>query len=259
MSETTNTTNAISTAAQQGVQKAKSPTIKSYIEMYKGEFAKALPSVITPERFTRIAMTAITQNPKLAECEPQSFVGALLTSAQLGLEPNTPLGQAYLIPYGKQCQFQIGYKGMIELANRSGEIKNIEAHIVRENDEFDFEYGLAPKLMHKPAKANRGAPVWVYAIFHLANGGYTFEVMGYEECLEHGKRHSKTYNNGPWKTDPEQMAKKTVIKRVLKYAPLKSEFLRDISEDEKVSHVDFDSTTGEMEVVIDENGEVVEA
>lgn len=257
MSETTNTTGAISTATQKGVSKAKAPTMKNYIEMYQGEIAKALPAVITPERFTRIATTAITQNAKLAECDPKSFVGALLTAAQLGLEPNTPLGQAYLIPYGTQCQFQIGYKGMIDLANRSGEIKSIEAHIVYENDDFDFEYGLNPKLVHKPAKSNKGAPAWVYAVFHLTNGGYAFEVMSYEDCLAHGKKYSKTFNNGPWKTSPEQMAKKTVLKQVLKYAPLKSEFFRGVAVDETTSHINFDEQ-GELEIVVDENGEVLD-
>ena len=106
----------ISKTAKQEVAKKNNQTIKDYIKLYKGEIAKALPDVMTPERFARIVTTAVTNNPKLAECTPQSFVGAMLNSAQLGLEPNTALGQAYLIPYGRQCQFQIGYRGLIDLA-----------------------------------------------------------------------------------------------------------------------------------------------
>ena len=108
--------------------------MQQYIKSMEGEIAKALPSVITPERFTRIVLSAISVNPKLGECTPTSFLGAMMTAAQLGVEPNTPLGQGYLIPrkvkkgenqYVNECTFQLGYKGMIDLAYRSGEIVNI--------------------------------------------------------------------------------------------------------------------------------------
>lgn len=97
---------------------------------------KALPSVITPERFTRMVLTALSSTPKLQTCTPQSFLGAMMQAAQLGVEPNTPLGQAYLIPYGNVCQFQLGYKGLMDLAYRSGEVSSIQAHEVHENDTF---------------------------------------------------------------------------------------------------------------------------
>lgn len=209
-------------------------SIKDYIKAYKGEIARALPKVMTPERFSRIALTALTQTPKLQQCEAGSFIASMLTAAQLGLEPNTPLGQAYLIPYGSRCQFQIGYKGLLELAHRSGEMKNIEAHVVYEHDEFEFEYGLESKLRHKPAMTGRGDPVWVYAVYRLNNGGYAFEVMSWEDCLAHGKRYSQSYSKGPWQAQPEEMAKKTVLKRLLKYAPLKTEFTVAAAKDEKV-------------------------
>ncbi|MGN1098159.1 MAG: recombinase RecT, partial [Clostridia bacterium] len=186
---TTNTTGVISQAANPAPAKKKDLSMKDYIKAYEKEFMKALPSVITPERFTRIATTALTQNPALTKCTVQSLIGSLLTAAQLGLEPNTPLGQAYLIPYKTkvktehgeqyidQCQFQIGYKGLIDLAHRSGQLKSIEAHAVYENDEFEFEFGLEPKLKHKPAMTDRGNMVAAYACYHLNNGGYGFEVM----------------------------------------------------------------------------------
>jgi recombination protein RecT len=224
--------------------KRQPQTINDWIKAYQDQIAKALPKVITPERFTRMVTTAVTQTPKLAQCTPQSFVGAMLTAAQLGLEPNTPLGQAYLIPYGNQCQFQIGYKGLIDLAHRSGELKNIEAHIVYENDDFDFEYGLEADLKHKPAMSERGNPVWVYAIYRLKSGGYGFEVMSWDECLAHGKKYSKTFKNGPWRTNPEEMAKKTMLKKVLKYAPMKSDF---VTEDERAYTVEDDG--GEIKVL----------
>lgn len=221
----------IATAAKQAAPEKQPKSLYGYMNLYKTQIAKALPSVITPERFIRMTMTAAAGNEKLKQCTPQSFIGAALTAAQLGLEPNTPLGQAYLIPYGKTCQFQIGYKGLLDLANRSGLLKNVTAQIVYENDEFEFEFGLEPKLKHKPAMSDRGEAVWVYATYHLTNGGYNFEVMSMDEVREFARKKSKTFNNGPWQTDFEAMAKKTVLKRVLKYAPLKSETASAVAQD----------------------------
>lgn len=215
-------------------------TIKDYIKIYQGEIAKALPSVMTPERFARIVTTAVTNNPKLAQCTPQSFVGAMLNSAQLGLEPNTSLGQAYLIPYGRQCQFQIGYRGLIDLAFRTGEVKSITAEVVCENDEFEYELGLEPKLKHIPSKTNRGKPIFYYAVFKLKNGGEGFKVMSKEEIDEHARKYSKNYNGGIWSKEFDEMAKKTVLKKLLKYMPLKTEFVRAVAQDESIKS--FDST-----------------
>ncbi len=255
---TTNTSGVIAKSGNRTVGEASNKTIKDYLKAYEGEFAKALPSVLTPERFTRMALTALTKTPKLAQCAPSSFMGAMLEAAQLGLEPNTPLGQAYLIPYGNKCQFQIGYKGLIDLAYRSEELRSIEAHEVYENDVFDFEFGLNSKLVHKPAIKDRGEVVWYYAVYHLVNGGYGFEVMSREDVEVHARKYSKTFNNGPWQTDFDEMAKKTVLKKALKYAPLKSDFIRGISADETTSEIDF--VDGEVNITqsIDEDSVIDE-
>lgn len=256
---------AIANKVNNNLDKKQPQTIQDFVKLYSGAISKALPRVMTAERFSRMVLTAITNNPKLSQCSPESFVGSMLQAAQLGLEPNTPLGQAYLIPYGRQCQFQIGYKGLIDLAHRSGEFCCIDAHIVYSNDVFEFQYGLNADLKHIPAKTNRGEPEWVYAVYKLKSGGYAFEVMSYEECLKHGQRYSKTYNNGPWQTNPEEMAKKTLVKKVLKYAPLKSDF---ITSDEKDYQFNTNDSTFtpiiETEQPIDaivvnpETGEVIE-
>lgn len=223
--------------AQTGGEKK---TMQQYIKAMEGEIAKALPSVITPERFTRMVLSAVSVNPALAKCTPQSFLGAMMAAAQLGVEPNTPLGQAYILPYKNkgvlEAQFQLGYKGLIDLAYRSGEVELVQAHIVYENDDFDWEYGLDPKLSHKPAKTNRGAPVIVYAMFKTKSGGYGFEVMSIEDVKLHAAKYSKAFSSdySPWKTSFEEMAKKTVLKRVLKYAPLKSDFVRAVVQDESI-------------------------
>lgn len=211
--------------------KARKNEMLQRINGMRGQFAKALPAVMTPERFTRIALTAFSTNPGLQHCDFDSFIGAMLQAAQLGLEPNTPLGQAYLIPYGNQCQFQLGYKGLLDLAWRSGEITDISAHEVYENDGFEYELGLTPKLVHKPALRNRGQIVGYYAVFHTKSGGYGVEVMSKEDVEKFAKAKSKAYSSGPWKTDFDAMAKKTVVKRVLKYAPLKSDFIRAMDAD----------------------------
>ncbi len=104
------------------VRLSKSMTIVDMVKALEPEIRRALPAVITPERFTRMALSAINNTPELADCTPMSFIAALMNAAQLGMEPNTPLGQAYLIPYRNkgtlECQFQLGYKGLIDLAYR---------------------------------------------------------------------------------------------------------------------------------------------
>lgn len=215
-------------------------TMQDYIKMMEGEIKKALPSVITPERFTRMVLSAISSTPELAKCTPQSFLGAMMSAAQLGLEPNTPLGQAYILPYKNkgilEAQFQIGYKGFIDLAYRSGEVEVIQSHVVYENDEFECEYGINPKLSHKPASSNRGNPIKVYAIFKTKSGGYGFEVMSMDDVKRHAEKYSKSYGSSfsPWKSSFEEMAKKTVLKGVLKYAPLKSDFVKAVAQDETI-------------------------
>lgn len=228
------------TQGTKAIAKKQPQTIKDYINAMSGEIAKALPQVMTPERFTRIALSAVSNTPKLGNCTPQSFLGAMMNAAQLGLEPNTPLGQAYLIPFENrkkgitECQFQIGYKGLIDLAYRSGEVKMIDAQTVYENDEFEYELGMDPVLKHKPARTNRGNPIYFYATFKLTNGGQGFQVMSIEDVQAHAKKYSKTYNNGPWQTNFEEMAKKTVLKKLLKYAPLKTEFVKQVTSDETI-------------------------
>lgn len=261
MSETTNTAGAIANASATKPVAKKPMAIKDYIKSYEKEIAKALPSVISPERFARIATTAVTQNPALAACSPQSFIGAMLTAAQLGLEVNSPLGQAYLIPYGSNCQFQLGYRGLIELAHRSGDIKSIESHVVYENDEFDFEFGLEPRLKHKPTKGDRGEATWVYAVYRTKDEGYGFEVMSVDDINRHRAKYSKA-RNSPWDSAWDEMAKKTVIKRVLKFAPLKTEFVRAMVADETTTDAVIEN--GDIELVqaeytvVEETGEIVE-
>ena len=158
----------------------KSKTIFDVIQAGAKQFATALPKHINSDRFVRIAITTIRQNPKLAQCSQESLLGALMVSAQLGLEPGV-LGQCYLIPYGRECQFQIGYKGMIELLRRSGQLKDIYAYSVYENDEFEMTYGLERNLKHKPNLQDRGNFIGCYCVAVLKDDARAFEYMTKEE------------------------------------------------------------------------------
>ena len=250
---------AIAQAKQNKLEKTEgAKTLQTLIKSMEGQIARALPSVLTPERFSRMVLTAISKDKNLAMCTPNSFLGAIMQAAQLGLEPNTPLGQAYLIPFknhGRQeVQFQIGYKGLIDLAYRSGEITDIQAHEVHENDLFEYELGLEPKLKHIPALKDRGAVTQYYAVFHTKSGGYGLQVMSVEDIQKHAAKYSQAYGSSysPWKTNFDSMAKKTVLKQALKYAPISTEFVREVATDETIkSSIDGDMLDMEDETIID--------
>lgn len=230
-------TNKLSKKVETLTQDKKPQTVFDLINYMKPEIARALPKHMDADRIARIAITTLRTNPKLQSCDTSSFMAALMQSAQLGLEPNTPLGQAYLIPYGGKVQFQIGYKGLIDLAYRSGQFKSIYAHEVHEKDDFEYEYGLEQKMIHKPALKDRGSVIGYYGVFHLQNGGHGFAFMSISDVEKHSEKYSQAVQKGwtsPWKTDFNEMAKKTVLKKVLKYAPLSIEMARNISADETV-------------------------
>src|SRR5699024_2609101 len=226
------------------VQKNKGkPTIAKLIERMEPEIKRALPKHITPDRMARITLTAIRNTPKLAEADQMSLLSAVMQSAQLGLEPNTPLGEAYLIPYENrsrgtvEAQFQMGYKGLLSLAHRTNEYQAIYAHEVYPNDEFHFELGLHKDLRHIPADIPEGDPVYYYAVYHLQNGGFDFTVWSTEKVKKHATEYSQAYKrrwSSPWKSDFDAMAKKTVLKDVLKYAPKSIEFAKAYEADETI-------------------------
>ena len=224
-------------------------TLKQWVIKNTEQIKNALPENIKPERMVRIALTALTKDTKLSQCTPASFMGAVLTSAQLGLECNTPLGQAYLIPYNERGQmtahFQLGYQGVLELCYRSGLYKTIQARVVYEGDEFEYEHGFNERLYHKPyGKSDK--PTHAYAFYELINGGRGFEVMSWEAILAHAKKYSQSRAGGssPWDTAPESMAMKTVLKKTLKLAPKSVEVAEAITHDNAVINVHKESEGG---------------
>lgn len=240
---------------QQNRQKSK--PIEQLIQKSLSELGKAVPAHLNAERLVRIALTSLRRNPELAECTPESFLGALFQSAQLGLEPDVE-GQAYLIPFNnskkigdqwtkvKEVQFQIGYKGFIELFYRHKLAKSIDVHTVFEKDLFEFNYGTDASLKHCPkftpnedGKINRGKPIGYYAIAKLNNDGNVFKFMNIDECMEHGTNHSKTYDKvkkefsktSPWVTERDAMCKKTVLKQLAKLLPKSIELQKALAMD----------------------------
>ena len=232
-------TGIIKKETEANVAKVKQVGLKGLLmsAQMQNQIAKALPSVLTPERFTRMVMTALSTNLKLQQCTPESFLGAMMQAAQLGVEPNTPLGQAYLIPRKNkgvmECKFELGYMGIKDLAYRSGEVSVVDAQAVHEKDFFEYEYGLEPKLRFIPALKDRGPVICYYAMFKTKDGGYNFSIMSKEDIVAHKDRYSESAGSSysPWNTSFDAMAKKTVLKQVLKYAPLKSDFVKAMTAD----------------------------
>lgn len=246
-------------ASKAGAPATKGTTLNDLFNDMKPAIAQAIPKHMTPERLLRIATTSIRQNPKLKVCTPQSLLGAVMQCAQLGLEPSI-LGHAYLVPYRNkkkdgervwhedECQFQIGYKGLIELARRTGQISSIMAHGVHEKDEFEYEYGINDKLRHVPADGDRGAILKYYAVAKFKDGGYAFIVMSKRDIEIHRDKFSKTSKYGPWVDHFDEMAKKTVLKALMKYMPISVEFQRAVDQDETTKHYDGSE---EMSDIID--------
>ena len=215
--------------------KTKAPIIVQQVlsDQFKKQLALAVPKHLNADRMARIAATEVRKNKALLNTEPTSFLGSVMQAAQLGLEPGSALGQAYLVPYGNQCQLIIGYKGMIDLARRSGQVLSLNAYAVREGDDFSFQLGLKPDIHHVPSlEADRiNKPItYVYAVATLKGGGYQFEVMSRAE-VEAVKAKAKSKNI--WTNYFEEMAKKTVIRRLFKYLPVSIEALEITNADAK--------------------------
>jgi recombination protein RecT len=196
----------------------------------QAQIAKALPKHVTVDRIVRIVMTALNTTRDLAECTPESFFGCVMQAAQLGLEVNTPLGHAYLIPRRIKgtltCTLIVGYQGMIDLALRSDKVVKIWTRTVHEGDEFEVHYGLTENIIHKPSKqAGRLArPLeWVYCVAELSNGAKVFEVLSAEEVDARRARGGAGDNFSPWKTDYDAMARKSSVRALFKWLPKTSE------------------------------------
>lgn len=226
----------MSTTLANAVNGAAAPKVNDHptiirIQAKAEEFAKAMPSVMTKDRFMRIAIGAIRKNPKLLECDPLSLMGSLLVAAQLGFEVNTPLGHFFLIPrwnkttHQMEADGQIGYKGWIELLQRSGQVQSMVAETVFENDYFDYALGDDPKIEHKPSMSERGRAIAYYVSVRIKNGGVFRKVLSWQDIQRYRAR-SRTPNAGPWVSDFDAMALKTTFMRLTPWLPKSIEMQR---------------------------------
>lgn len=269
-------------------QKAQAPAAqggsfqKQLTNQFKNQFkaiSSIVPKHVTPERLVRIGMNAVSRNPKLMECSPESIVGAVVNCGVLGVEPNL-LGHAYIVPFYNnkinrmEAQFQLGYKGLIDLARRTGEMSNVYAHEVYEGDVFDYDYGLNKTLTHKPSGEDEESKIThFYAVYKLKDGAYDFVVMSRKQIEKHRDRFTKSQKNGsvfgPWKDHFTEMGKKTVLIKLLKMAPISIEqqetqtILEGIHRDNSVSQVNENDGIGDAFIqsdyyVVDEETETVE-
>lgn len=210
-------------------QLSKASDLKSLInsDAMREQFARALPKHLTPERFARVAITALTRTPKLAECTQASMMKCLLDLSAMGLEPDGR--RAHLIPYGTEATLIVDYKGLVELIRRSGDVVSIRAETVCEKDSFDWKNGEVTHSVNW--REDRGEVQAVYAEAVMKSGEKQTAVMTTKE-VEAIRARSRSGNNGPWKTDWAEMAKKTAVRRLSKMLPLSSEIMRHVERDD---------------------------
>lgn len=227
----------------------KKAKVSDLINSYKSQIAQALPKMLTPDRMIRTCLTAMMRNPDLLDCTGHSLISCILTSSQLGLMPDNVLGECYLIPFNntakgnKECTFIIGYKGLLTLALRSGQVQSITAQAVYAANEpggdvFDYDLGLNEKLEHKPSGMSDPAKIThFYAIVRMKGGGHVFNVMTRAQ-VEAVRNESKNYKFSKYKEKTvwglyfEEMGKKTLLRRLMKYVPLSPEVANVIALDE---------------------------
>ena len=222
--------------------------VNGMIEKNKLAIMKSLPKGFNFDRMCRTLINAISTTPQLAQCTPASLFLSSVRAFSLGLEPNGALAEAYLVPYWnskKACneaQFMPSYRGLQNLARRSGEIVELFSKTVKENDIFEVEEGTERKIVHKPNYTqDRGKLLCVYAVFKTKDGNVDFEVMSIAE-IDEIRARSKASTSGPWVTDYEEMAKKTVMRRLLKRAPMSIEMSQAVSFDNNAATGDFSTS-----------------
>lgn len=224
------------TDVQEAAGRALRPvdTVRMALERMKPQMQLALPRHLTADRLVRIAMSAIQQTPKLLECDRTSLYAAIFACAQLGLEPDGILGQAYLVPFAGRCQLIPGYKGLISLARNSGDVTSIAAHEVRDRDKFEFDFASGAPPSHTfDIRQKRGDVIAFYAIARFKDGSFHWDMMtreeverirdgsqGYKAAVGAAKRKDLKSPETPWTEHFVEMGKKTMIRRIAKYLPM---------------------------------------
>lgn len=230
--------NSNAIATRQSIQ-----TVRDLLEKSRKAFEQVLPRHMDPDRLLRIALSAVTRTPKLMACDSRTLLLALMNAALSGLEPNTPLGEGWLIPFRNnktgqtECQFIPGYRGLLKIARNSGEVASIVARLVYAKDVFEVSFGTATEIKHVPVlDGDRGDVRLVYAVGRLKDqqADPYVEIMTKTE-IEAIRKRSKSPTVGPWQTDWDQMALKTVIRRICKYMPASVELNMAVALDDRAA------------------------
>ena len=233
-------------------------TVADFFEKKKSLIAQALPKTITPERLIGIFTMILNSSPKLKECSQNSLIGAVIQTVQLGLQPGN-IGHIHLVPFNNkgrmECQLIIGYRGYVELVNRSGQATILSSEVVFANDQFEYEQGLNPILKHRPASGDRGEKIGVYCIAKNLLANEKVFVYLQKEEIEKIKKASKASASeySPWVTWEPQMWQKTAAKRICKLLPLSAESQKSISADETIkTEIVPDMLEAKSETVFDD-------
>lgn len=231
---------------QTAVQK-KEATVYDLIERQGQEIVKVLPSHMGGERglrrFVRMAITTVKRTPKLAECDASSLMGCLMDCAQLGLEPDSVLGTAYILPYGTKATLIIGYKGLVQLAYRGGMVRGLSAEVVYEKDDFSYALGTDPKIVHVPSEEpDPGKLRYCYAVAELSGGAKVWRVLNNRD-IEKIKASSRSAraDSSPWKTHEAEMWRKSALRALAKMLPLSGEFADALSKDSENDAIEVSS------------------
>lgn len=244
--------------------------IRGLLDQNKSAIGMSLPAGMDVDRFSRLLLTAANTNPELFDCDPRSFLAAGVACAQLGLEPNDARGLAYLIPFkdrnrGRVVNLILGYRGLMDLARRSGMVSSINAWPVFEGDRFEYQLGLEPDITHVPAENGDEDPAkltHVYAVARI-NGDPQFVVLTRAQIDKtRDQSPGAKASQSPWKSHYVEMAQKTAIRRLCKYLPQTVEVAQAVDSDDRAlmigdlggivpdQHdedvIDVDATTGEI-------------
>lgn len=238
-------------------------SVEQVMRACEKQMMAALPKHVTPDRMIRVAMNCIRKTPKLLECQPASLFSAITEAATYGWELGGVLGHAYLVPYKTECQLIPGYKGLIDLCRRSGQVSTIAMEVVHEGDFFEYEMGDDPRIKHRPNDADKSRdskPIThVYAVVVLRDGGVQRSVWSAAKIDAHKEKYSQGWRyaekgnkDSPWHTAWTVMAKKTVIRDMIGRGliPLSAE-LRDVAaratDDTETQAFDFASIVETVE------------
>lgn len=231
----------------EAIQKTKSEASMTFGELLrarKAQIAQVVPKHVTPERMMSVAVNCVAKTPTLQQCTPTSLLQCFLVAAELGLEPGGALGHLYLVPFRDNQSGTttatpiIGYRGLLELARRTGEVVSMHASVVYERDKFRFAKGIEQTIEHEPFLDGEPGPLkYVYAVAKLKGGEVLIEVMSRAQ-VEAIRARSRSGKNGPWVTDFDEMAKKTAFRRLAKWLPLSSEIFERALEHDNADFVD---------------------